>query len=131
MKKRNKPILLATLLVVFVAAAVGMNVLQNPPKPSADAHADHAETPAQEPEKQVLGAPRSSERVATAASSTADKMKVGKPAATRGGQQPPGPPKQGLLKPSPGVYKPKPSESQTSGQWYTESHMGDKQAGSK
>ena len=113
MKKRQKPILLVTLLAVFITAAVAMNLAQNPPKPSSDPQAG--------PEKQeVLGQSRES-KAADVTNSAAQKMASSKPPAVPPMKQGP---KASLLRPKGSAYRAKPSDSQTSAQWYSQEHAG-------
>jgi hypothetical protein len=114
MKKRQKPILLVTLLAVFITAAVAMNFAQNPPKQTE-------QQPEAQPEQKVLGQSRES-KAADVTNSVAQKMSGNKaPAAP---MAKPGGPEPSLLRPKPSSYRPKPSDSQTSAQWYSKEHAG-------
>lgn len=123
MKKRQKPYLLATLLVVFVAAAVGMNMAANPSKDPQP-----QQPPASNPNENPLGASRPSGDMKGSATDAANQMKVAGTDAppTPGTPMPakkfPGPPAGSLLKPTPAQTKPVPNDSMTSGQWYNSEH---------
>jgi hypothetical protein len=115
MKKRNRPILLATLLVVFVAAAVGMNVIMSP-KSAADLQAEAAEQQKEQEEQKTLGAPRETDN--KSATQNAASVMARKRAAM--GEAPNAP--TSIKKGSTSVPKPKPNASMTSGQWYTDEY---------
>jgi hypothetical protein len=100
MRKRNKPFLLATLLVVFVGAAVAMNEMMMPKSQNTPVPEEHTDEAA-------LEAPRT--------------VAIPKGArAPEGG--PPEPGRMGIVKPKATYTKPTPSDSMTSGQWYTKEY---------
>jgi hypothetical protein len=106
MKKRQKPILLVTLLVVFVAAAIGMNFLSDPNR------ASEVETPPMTSES------REGDH-SNIGSSVASKMGGSTPPPKKGMAMAPNGPR-GLIKKgnTQGPIKPKPSDSSVNSQWY-------------
>lgn len=122
MKKRQKPVLMVTILAVLVTTVVGFNILQNPDKSSTN-----PQTPPEQNDEKMLDAPRASGDAKQAANDAASKMAGGPNAApTRPGMpkgaMPPGMPKPSLLRPSPTISKPKPNDSATTAQWYSSEH---------
>ncbi len=117
MRKRNKPFLLATLLVVFVGAAVGMNVAMAPKTP--DEHGHEEEKPHEEPSP--LGAARKEDNsksasAAAAALASPDGLAKATPsAAPERGEAP----KMSIVRQKASDYKPTPNDSSTSAHWYT------------
>ncbi|MEZ0327276.1 MAG: hypothetical protein ACAH95_15370 [Fimbriimonas sp.] len=123
MKKRNKPILLATLLIVFVGAAVAMNAMMlppsgnEPPKPAEQPKDDHKD-------ESPLGNSRkidNSKSAKAAAAQLAAKNKAPKKPAINA----PGPndrPKMSIVRSKASDYKPVPNESMTSAHWWTDDY---------
>jgi hypothetical protein len=108
MNKRQKPILLVTLLLLLLGGAVGMNMFANA-KPSQPGQSD-------EHSEEALGESRKSDTSQVTASA-ADALKGGDAGTPRPGPKKPGP-GVSLVKPKASAYKPKPSDSATSQQWY-------------
>ncbi len=115
MRKRNKPFLLATLLFVFVGAAVAMNEMLAPPSLNEP---PHQETP-EAPERPALGEARKDDNAASAKAS-ASKLAGAKPMTPPSG--PGESPKMSIVKPNASIHKPKPNDSMTSGQWYAKEY---------
>jgi hypothetical protein len=117
MRKRNKPILLATLLVVFIGAAVAMNATMMPK--SASDHEPHAETPAEDPKP--LAESRKADNSGSAKNAA---MALSKPTAIspRGRPGASGPPKMAIVKTPAKAFKPVPNDSMTSSQWYNDEY---------
>lgn len=114
MKKRNKPILLATLLVVFVAAAIAMNDFMTPK--TAEQMQKEAMEQQKHDEPKALGAPRTSDNK-SAASSAASSL-ARKPMAMSEPSEGP----KSIKKKTYAPQKQKPNESMTSGQWYSDEY---------
>jgi hypothetical protein len=116
MRKRNKPILLATLLIVLVGGAVGMNVMMLP-KPNVDEQAD------QHQEEAALDASRKEDN-ASKAKSAADAMGASMSASKKllpaeAASRLPG---NSILRPRSSANKQTPNASMTSQQWYTKDY---------
>jgi hypothetical protein len=125
MKKRKKPILLVTMLIILVSCAVAFNLYQDA-KPGD----------AKQPEAPKTDAPQVGQPHPTQTqNSVAEAVKQQQTKAVPGGspKSPPGPmgkgmgPGGGPIVAAPKMSKPVPSDSSTSTQWY----KGDTAAGSK
>ncbi len=120
MRKRKKPIVLLTILGVLGAAVIGFNAMQTPSGDSHDHDAPQAEN--HEDEKPVLTTPRAAGDGKTAASDAVAKMggPASAPEAPKAPPGRPGGPKASMLRSTPMASKPKPTDSATSGQWWTD-----------
>jgi hypothetical protein len=112
MKKRQKPILLVTLLLVFVAAAVGMNYMTDPSRKQQQQ---------QEPDPSTqVDAPRQIDH-SNIGTNSATQL-AGKPMPK--GSSMGGPSGAGILKPqvNSAPMKPHPDENSVTSQWYSKEH---------
>jgi hypothetical protein len=119
MKKRNKPILLATFLVVLVAAAVAMNLDLQPKSQAQIAHEEQEKIAAQAKlENNDLGEKRVGEDNSKAAAEAAAAVSGVKKAPQDLAVTRPGAPSS-IKKVQMAPIKPKPTSSMTAGQWYS------------
>jgi hypothetical protein len=110
MKKRQKPILLVTLLAVFVVAAIGVNYYQDPNR--------QQQAQQQQAENEMMAQTRQDDH-SNLGASAANQMKPTKKFSNM--EAPPGIGRGSIMAPKPfKPPKPTPNDSSTTSQWYSD-----------
>jgi hypothetical protein len=119
MKKRNKPIILVTVLILMIGAVAFINFPKDLVAGAGDGH-DHS-TPQAPPTGETVDVPDRNEIAQNVAGSINKKSDLAEAGAPPGASRPgavPSAPAIAIPKAQP--YKPTPSDSATSTQWYTD-----------
>lgn len=114
MKKRSKPILPVTLLIICIAVVVGMNMPKSAPT------MDNHQPPAEEPGKPREQSASTKDLKEAASAAMMAPKKPGRMGPGGPDGMPPEAMPPSIEKPSSRISKPVPNDSSISGQWYSD-----------